>query len=290
MLYDAVSGLLGDGHSVSIVITSVAAPDYKKNESDFRSLAQSIGARFFLTGTLDKIDMSADADRLDIGISVNWPTVIRKEHIDIFRLGILNLHCGDLPKYRGNACANWAIINGEKEIALSVHLMEGGRLDCGRIITQDRLAVDNNTYIGDVYSWMEGRAPGLILEAVKLLEKDAGYTLKYADPDSPDASRCYPRRAEDGRIDWNDSAISIHRLIRASGRPFAGAYAFVDGLEKIVIWRAEIENDNERYYAVPGQISAIRDGNFTAITGQGKLRIVEWECIRKIKSIRTRLT
>ena len=70
----------------------------------------------------------------DIGLTANFPLIFDKKIIDTFAHGIINAHGGDLPRYRGNACQAWAILNGEKEIALSAHLVEAENVDCGRII------------------------------------------------------------------------------------------------------------------------------------------------------------
>ena len=202
---------------------------------------------------------------------MNYVSIISQDVINLFPCGILNAHFGDLPRYRGNACPNWAIINGENSLILSVHLMEGSLLDCGRVIIQDICPVNDSTYIGDIYEWAEKAVPGLFVKAVELLKKDPGYTLKYADPQSPESLRCYPRKPQDSRIDWSHPAAAIHRLIRASSEPFSGAYCFVDGKNKLTIWRAELVNDGERYLAVPGQISAIAKDHFVVIIEQ-KLR------------------
>jgi UDP-4-amino-4-deoxy-L-arabinose formyltransferase/UDP-glucuronic acid dehydrogenase (UDP-4-keto-hexauronic acid decarboxylating) len=219
---------------------------------------------------------------------MNWVSIISQKDIKRFKLGILNAHCGDLPRYRGNACPNWAIINGEKDVTVSIHFMEDGRLDCGRVISQAKMPIKEDTYIGDIYKWAEKKIPELFLTSLSILQEDPGYTLKYADPDAAESLRCYPRRPEDGRINWRDSAESIHRLIRASGFPFCGAFAFLED-EKIFILRAEPYKDGEKYYALPGQVCESGKDHFVVITGSGKLKVTGWKCRKKINSIRQRL-
>lgn len=67
-------------------------------------------------------------------MSLNYSSIISQKVIDLFPLGILNAHGGDLPKYRGNACQAWAILNGETKIGLCIHSMIGGEVDNGNII------------------------------------------------------------------------------------------------------------------------------------------------------------
>lgn len=292
MLYETALKIADSQHEINVIVTSKSMPEYTKTEKDFESLAKKLQVPYFLTFKIDKPELNSLLKGSDISVSFNWVSIITKEQINYFKIGILNAHFGDLPKYRGNACPNWAILNGEKEIAVSVHLMEGGKLDCGRVIAQEKMLLSNDAYIEDIYHWGEKIIPDLFLKAVSILENKPDYALKYADadsPDSPDSLRCYPRKPEDGRINLNKSADDIHRLIRASGKPFRGAYCFL-GDKELTIWRAELYKDNEQYLAVPGQICEIGHDYFIIITGDGKLKITEWECSEKIKSIRQRLT
>ncbi len=288
MLYNSVLKLSEDAHEVKTIITAKSAHEYTRNEEEFKALAKETHASFFLTNRLDKPEIMRAIKGSDIAISVNWVSLFIKKQIDCFKIGILNAHMGDLPKYRGNACPNWAILNSEKEIVISIHLVEAGKLDCGRVIVQDRLAISQTTYIGDVYAWAETTIPDLFVKALAILRKDPDYELKYADADAAESFRCYPRRPEDSKIEWTSSTEKIHRLIRASGKPFSGAYGFLDG-KKLIVWKAEPCSGNERYTAVPGQICEIGQQYFVVATGEGKLKITEWECGARIKTIRQRL-
>ena len=134
ILYETILKLHEEGHQIGCIITAKAAPEYTRKDDDFRNLAKRLNVPFSLTSSLDRPEVEEMCQGSDIGVSVNWVSVILQKHIDWFRLGILNSHHGDLPRYRGNACSNWAIIRGEEEITSTIHFMEGGQLDCGRII------------------------------------------------------------------------------------------------------------------------------------------------------------
>lgn len=292
MLYDTAEVLNKNGHKIKVVITAKEAPEYKKTAKDFKKLALKLGAKYLYTSAINNrknIDFIEKSGPLDIGVSSNYVNIISSKVINLFSYGILNAHMGDLPNYRGNACPNWAIINGEKEITISIHLIEGEKLDCGRVIVQAKLPISEDTYIGDIYRWAQDAVPRLFLKAASLLKDNPNYTLKYADENSVNALRCYPRRPEDSRIYWNLSAEEIHRLIRASSRPFSGAYCFLDG-RKMIVWKADKYFDNEKYLAIPGQICAIEKDYFVVITGNGKLKITRWQCSEKIISIRQRMS
>ena len=308
ILYKTAELLLKNGYEIPVIITAKEAPEYKKTAKDFEKLAKNIGAKFLYAPKftnkeieiLKKLvtvnsDSVGDSDKW-IGVSMNYTGIIQQEVIDIFDLGILNAHGGDLPKYRGNACQAWAILNGEKKIGLCIHKMIGGELDSGDIIEREYLPININTKITEVLKWIEEKTPYMFLNAIKKLENDNNYFLEKQSTNPKDILRCYPRLPEDGRINWKDDNKKILRLINASNKPYAGAYCFYEG-KKMIIWDAELYEDNEKYCAVEGQVADIKDdGSIIIITGKGQLKINKIEdddCIckpaKKIKSIRKRL-
>ena len=111
-------------------------------------------------------------------MSINYTGVIPQTIIDLFDNGILNAHGGDLPRYRGNACQAWALINGEERIGLCIHKMIGGELDSGDIIARDYMNVTYNTKISEVWNWMEDRTPVLIEDAIEAIAKNPNFILE----------------------------------------------------------------------------------------------------------------
>jgi methionyl-tRNA formyltransferase len=138
ILYDTVLKLIDAGHSINVVVTAKASPEYTKKEGDFVKLCKSHKIPCFITPKLEGPALCRLLAGSDIGVSINWVSIMNQKDISYFKLGILNAHFGDLPRYRGNACPNWAIINGEKDVTVSMHFMEGGMLDCGKVILQER--------------------------------------------------------------------------------------------------------------------------------------------------------
>ena len=279
LLYNTAEFLIDKGHTIKLIITAKEAPEYTKTSDDFERLANKVGAEYLFTNKIDeqdRINFIKSIGSLDAGISVNYVNVISQEVIDIFNYGILNAHGGDLPKYKGNACQAWAIINGEEKIGLCIHKMIGGEMDSGDIITKDYLNININTKIADTHNWMYNRIPELFLESLSKLEKDKDYFLGKPSDKPEDTLRCYPRFPEDGKIDWKQSSIEILRLINASGNPYSGAFCKFRG-EYLIIWDAEIYEDDEKYCATPGQVSHVdkKNGYIVVITGNGKLRVNE---------------
>lgn len=116
--------------------------------------------------------------KADIAISMNYTGIIPDSVTDLFPYGILNAHGGNLPRYRGNACQAWAILNGEDKIGLCVYKMVGGELDSGDIIARDYLPIDHNTKVTKIWGWMRDRVPTLMLAAVQQLSVDPSFFLE----------------------------------------------------------------------------------------------------------------
>lgn len=257
ILYDTALELYNLGHTIQCIITAKAAPEYTRNEHDFRILAKKVGASFFLTKTLNNTEIEEACQGSDIGISVNWISVLNKQHLSLFKFGILNSHFGDLPKYRGNATPNWAIIRNEEKITNTIHFMEDGSLDCGRVIHQEHFNLDCNSTISDVYQWAEDTIPNSFVSALRAIEADNSFSLKYANPNNPLSFRCYPRLPEDGYIQWDKPVLEIHNIIRAAGDPFSGAYCyhrFEGEVKKLFILKSEIISTSNSDIAVPGHV------------------------------------
>ena len=295
ILFRTLSNLRSVGHEIVHIVTAKEAPEYPKTSTDFRKLADKWNVPFIHTPRIVEAKQAITEASPDIGISVNYPGIIPQEVIDLFPHGILNAHGGDLPRYRGNACQAWAILNGEERIGLCVHKMIGGELDSGDIITRDYLQIDHTTKITKVWDWMAEMVPALMLEAVEQLSKDSSYVLERQSRDSTDALRCYPRRPEDGRIDWRQQAIDVLRLINASNKPYAGAFCEFEG-EVMTIWDAELVDEQENFCAVPGQVTLVGESYVEVACKQGKLRLNKVEISGQIgtpnqwlKSVRKRL-
>ncbi len=296
ILYNAAVQLKQAGHVISCILTAKDAPEYTFTAENFKALAEKWSIPFAqgprIVEHLKFLQVSAS----DIAVSINYTGVVPQEVIDLFPLGVLNAHGGDLPRYRGNACQAWAILNGESRVGLCIHRMIGGELDSGDIVARDYLAIDIDTKVTAVWEWMARLTPSLMVDAVSQLALDPNYVLEHQSKDPKESLRCYPRRPEDGRIDWRRCSLEVLRLINACNRPYAGAFCQLED-ERVVIWDAELVDDGEIFCAIPGQVTAIAQGCVDVACGSGKLRIKEIEIdgneIRpadRITSVRMRLT
>lgn len=227
---------------------------------------------------------------------MNWLTLIGAEMLETFPHGLVNAHMGDLPRYRGNATPNWAIINGEEKVVVTLHQM-ATELDAGAILLQRAIALTAQTYIDEVYDFFFRSVPAMFADLLDGLE--AGAILPRPQLDDPVMSlRCFPRLPIDSRLDWTQSADDLGRLVRASAAPFSGAYTFLNG-EKVSVWRAYPIQLPYPYLGAPGQVAERRTatGEVVVLTGDGSLVLQEIETARDgrkpaaqiIRSMRARL-
>lgn len=276
-LINSADRAAAEGHGIALVATTPASSEYRAKEEEFAALARRHGAPFFNGPDINDPSFVAElnASGAEVGISVNWPTLVRDDACATLHYGILNAHAGDLPRFRGNACPNWAILNAETHIGLCVHTMVPEEIDAGPVFARARLPLNDETYIGDVYAWMDEVIPTLFARAL------ANLTAPQFMPEDQAAGgirplRACPRRPEDGLIDWRESADRIARLVRASSRPFAGAFSFLEDGTRVVVWRARVASLDYDVLALPGQIigRASADGVLVA-AGQGVVEIEE---------------
>jgi len=278
MLYNSILEVKKNGHEIVLIITCHESPEYKKSANDFKLLAKSLGVDFIQTENINSPEVISIIKRNapDIAISINWRSIIEQEVLDCFQYGIINAHAGDLPRYRGNAVPNWAIISGENEIVLTLHLMVLD-LDAGPIVLQQKILITANTLISNVYKFMQKNLPTMFAEAVNRLEK--GTIIPQQQSTDPFlALRCYIRTYKDSEIDWEQPGIQLDRLVRAVSEPFWGAYTYI-GTEKLVIWRAHYESSLYPFLGTSGQIAERRSGvgEVLVVTGDGFLVLEQVE-------------
>lgn len=183
----------------------------------------------------------------------------------------LNVHYGALPAYRGRATVNWAILNGERETAITIHQIDAG-LDSGNIFFQRSVPITHASTAGTLYEQLNEIQTQELAGAVgRLLSGDKGAEQRGL------ATYCCTRLPEDGEIRWSDSTGRIDSLIRALTPPFPGAYTYLD-LQRLIVLRAEIVPDPPAFAGrIPGRVARVckKSGKVQVLTGDGLLAIEE---------------
>lgn len=275
-LYDGIRHLLSKGYSFKAIVTEEAYEEYDIKHTDFECLAKDNGAAFFMIKSVNNEELIkiVKENKIRVAISVNWKYTIPKSFLDLFECGILNFHLGNLPDYKGNATVNWTIINGESYINGNIHKMDP-ELDAGDVVARKAIPITDEMYIADVLKQAEADVPVLYEEAIERVLSDPNAcevkgTLR--------GSRCYPRLPEDSQINWNQPAVNVSRLVRASSHPYKGAYSFLNG-EKITIRKAKPFIPQDKFYAIPGHVVAINKPNNSIMVActDGLLEVQEIE-------------
>ncbi len=159
--------------------------------------------------------------KFNLIISAGFPHIFKPNFFNLTKYGILNLHAGKLPKYRGGSPLVWQIINNEKKIGISVIKIDKG-IDTGDIICSTSFSNNKNDDIFSIQKRANKKFLKLTLTAIKKLEK-GGKFLK--QPKSKSYFR--QRNDKDARINFQQSNIDIFNFVRSQGFPYKGAYFFL---------------------------------------------------------------
>lgn len=152
------------------------------------------------------------------------------------RRGALNMHGSLLPKYRGRAPINWAILKGETETGATLHYMES-RADAGPVVGREAVPILPDDTALEVFGKVTAAAGTLLDRALPALIDGSAVAVPQIEAD---ATTFPGRRPEDGRIDWSGTAASVHNLVRAVAPPYPGAFTSLRG-ETVGIHRTRVE-------------------------------------------------
>jgi methionyl-tRNA formyltransferase len=186
----------------------------------------------------------------------------------------VNVHYAPLPRFRGRASVNWAIITGEPSAAITIHVLDQD-LDAGNVLFQRSVPIDRSDTVADLYDRLnELQLHHLGATVAGFLNGDRG------QPQSAEAATygC-TRLPADGEIDWAAGTFAIDALIRALVPPYPGAFTYHEG-RRMAIWRASAIDHPPAYAGrVPGRVVHVSrdEGYVDVLTGDGVLRIFDVE-------------
>ncbi len=196
--------------------------------------------------------------------------ILPKRILDLPKYGCFNVHASLLPAYRGAAPMQWCIIDGQKETGITIMQMDVG-LDTGDMLSRVVVSIDEKETGETLHDKMAVLGGPLLLETLE--QAEAG-TLQ---PEKQDNEKsCYAKMLtkELGKIDWNQSAVQIERLVRGLNS-WPSAYTSFRG-KTLKIWNAEVLPDNSDIVdKTVGQIIDISGGTMIVQTGDGLLKIEE---------------
>ena len=201
----------------------------------------------------------------DAIVVVAFGQILPKAILEIPKYGCINIHASLLPKYRGSAPIQWAVIDGEKETGVTTMFMNEG-LDTGDMLEKAAVPLDEKETGGSLHDKLSALGGNLILSTLKGLE--AG-TLK-GTPQT-DEGTCYAKMLKKslGDIDWTMDAAAIERLIRGLN-PWPSAYTSLHG-KTLKIWDADVLD--REYGEAPGTVAETSKNALIIQTGKGSLSV-----------------
>ncbi|APG88680.1 methionyl-tRNA formyltransferase Fmt (plasmid) [Sinorhizobium americanum CCGM7] len=263
----ALEALIRMGLAPALIVT--LPPELAGRHTDFADLGavgRAAGCAVRYTSDInhpDVLEAMASAEP-DLTFVIGWSQVCRQPFRNVARLGTIGFHPAALPRLRGRAVIPWTIIRGEDVTGSTLFWLDEG-IDSGPILLQRLFAVAADETARSLYAKHTSNLREMVVEAVTLVETG---NPPRREQDHDQASYCAKRTADDGLIDWNASAASVLRLIRAVGAPYPGAFSFYDG-ERIRIDAAvEFENAG-RYIGLVGQVQCHSKRGFVVLCGDG---------------------
>ncbi|NLL30520.1 MAG: methionyl-tRNA formyltransferase [Clostridiales bacterium] len=201
----------------------------------------------------------------DFIIVVAYGQILTKEVLDIPKYGCINLHASLLPKYRGAAPINWAIIKGEKVSGNTTMLMDVG-LDTGDMLLKDEVEITENMTAGELHDILNERGAELVIKTIEGLLDNSITPIK-----QPEETNLYAKmlNKELGKIEWNNSAKDIHNLIRGLN-PWPIAHTTYKDKNMKIFESALV---NESSSKDPGTIIDVSKAGIKVATGEGVLLI-----------------
>ncbi len=206
----------------------------------------------------------------DVIVVVAFGQIIPPSILKMKPYGCINVHASLLPKYRGAAPIQWAVIDGEKESGVTIMQMDEG-LDTGDMLLKGSVPLEEKETGGSLFDKLSSLGASLCVEALGKLEEGTLKPQKQGETTTPYARML---TKEMGDLDWTRSAEELERLIRGLN-PWPGAYTQLEG-KTLKIWASDVASDEERpMEAAWGEIVKVEKDAFYVACGSGLLKLTE---------------
>jgi methionyl-tRNA formyltransferase len=207
----------------------------------------------------------------DLILSVYYRNMISTKVLALAPLGAFNMHGSLLPRFRGRAPINWAILHGEPRIGMTLHRMVKAP-DAGDIVDQEGVDLDPRDTAEQAFRKVMPCARKVLARQIDALLAGKAHETPQ---DESKASYFGGRKPEDGRIDWSQSSLRIFNLIRAVTDPYPGAFTDHDGA-RLMVWWAEPDSPAcRRLRGRPGEVLSLSP--LVIATGDGSLELTRTE-------------
>lgn len=233
---ESLEAIYNAGYNIMSVVTNPDRPSgrgMKLTMSPVKEFATEKNISVMQPEKIRDIKEELIKQKPDLFCVVAYGKILPKEILDIPKLGSINVHGSLLPKYRGAAPIQWAVINGEKKTGITTMYMDEG-MDTGDMILQEEVSIGENETTGDLWNKLSKVGANLLVKTIRQIEDGKANRKKQG----ADFTMAPMLSKENAKIDWkNKTCDEIKNLIRGLN-PIMGAYTMHNG-KKIKIWQAD---------------------------------------------------
>lgn len=253
---ESLKAVYNAGYEILGVVTNPDRPKgrgMKMLPSPVKMYAEEKGLKIFQPEKVKKNEEFIEQIKKlnpDLICVVAYGKILPKELLDIPKYGCINVHGSILPKYRGAAPIQWAILNGDKKTGVTTMYMDVG-MDTGDMILKKEVEIGEDETTGELWDRLKIEGGKLLVETLKQIENGTAPREKQGD----DYTMAPMLSKEMAKIDWNKSVKEIKNLVRGLN-PIMGAYTFLNG-KKIKFWKVDVAKENEIYM---GNMDFVRNG------------------------------
>lgn len=260
------------GHEVVLAVTQPDKPKGRGKAFAFPPVKECAVAHGIEVFQPKRIKDDANVECLkkykpDIIIVAAFGQILPKSILDLPRYGCVNVHASLLPKYRGAAPIQWAVINGDEVTGVTTMRMDVG-LDTGDMIAKREVRIAGDETGGSLFDKLAETGAQLCVDTMEMLEKG---TASFTPQNNEESTHTRMITKELGNIDWTKPAVEIERLIRGLN-PWPSAYTHLND-KTFKIWEAEVLEETGEY--APGCIVRAGKNELLVQTGEGMLSLKE---------------
>jgi len=269
--------LVKNKDDVAMVITQPDKPKGRGHHvqcSPVKEYAQKNGLPVMQPKKIGDADIIEQLRKLnaDLFVTCAFGQLLTEQVLAIPKYGTVNVHGSLLPKYRGAAPIQWAIINGDKKTGVTT-MLTVLKLDAGDMLLKEEIEIDDEMTAGQLHDRMSLLGAELLLKTIQGLKEGTITPEPQMDCDT-----CYaPRMTKEvGEIKWGASAREIHNLVRGTN-PWPGAYSYINN-ERMRVWKTRIIYEDKMTGKKPGTVIEITKDGFLVQTGKGIILVLEVQC------------
>lgn len=267
-----LEALIGAGHEVVLAVTQPDKPKGRGKAMQFppvKEAALAHGIEVFQPPRVREPECIEYLRKYnaDIIVVVAFGQILPKAILEMPQYGCVNVHASLLPKYRGAAPIQWAVIDGQKVSGVTTMRMDEG-LDTGDVIMKEEVVLSEKETGGSLFERLSVVGAGLCVKTLAAIENG---TAVYTPQDHAQATKVGMINKKFGLVDWNKSAVELENLIRGLN-PWPSAYTRMNG-KTLKIWDADVLEKNTK--AEPGTIIKVTKDAICVQTGEGILVLNE---------------